>query len=67
MTTDRPLLTPVEVAERLRVKPRTVYDMLARGGPMAHLRIELGPKTIRVHPDALDAYLQQGAAADAAS
>lgn len=56
MSTD-PLLTPQDVAERLNVKLRTAYDMLAPGGVLHHLRIDLGHKTIRVRRDALEAFI----------
>lgn len=58
--TDVPLLTPSEVAARLKIKTRTAYEYLAPGGPLHHLRIEFGPKTIRVHPDALEKFIQKG-------
>lgn len=51
------LLTPQEVADRLRVKLRTAYDYLGPDGPLHHLRIELGPKTIRVDPRALEEWI----------
>jgi excisionase family DNA binding protein len=67
MSTD-PLLTPQDVAERLNVKIRTAYDMLAPGGVLHHLRIDLGHKTIRVRRDALEQFIeQQGATAHASS
>lgn len=56
------LLTPQEIADRLQIKLRTVYDYLAPGGPLHHLRIELGPKTIRVNPEDFENYIKQGTA-----
>ena len=52
------LLTVEEVAERLDVKLRTAYDLLAPGGSLHHLRIELGPKTIRVNPEDFEAFIR---------
>ena len=52
-----PLLTPQDVADRLNVKLRTAYDMLAPGGVIHHLRIDLGHRTIRVNRDALEAHI----------
>lgn len=54
------LLTPEEVAERLQVKPRTAYHYLAEGGPLHHLRIEVGPRTVRVDPAALEQFIASG-------
>lgn len=56
-----PLLTPQDVADRLNVKIRTAYDMLAPGGKLHHLRIDLGHKTIRIRRDALENFIKQGA------
>jgi len=53
-----PLLTPQDVADRLNVKIRTAYDMLAPGGVLHHLRIDLGHKTIRVRRDALEEFIE---------
>lgn len=61
------LLTPAEVAARLRIKPRTVYDLLAPGGSLHHLRLEIGPKTIRVRAADFEDYLDEKAARNAAS
>lgn len=62
-----PLLTIGEVAVRLNIKRRTAYEYLAPGGPLHHLRIELGPKTIRVHPDELEKFIKKGQSAHAFS
>lgn len=51
------LLTPQDVADRLQIKLRTAYEYLAPGGPLYHLRIEIGPKTIRVNPKDFDQFL----------
>lgn len=61
-TKPEPLLTPADIAARLKIKQRTVYDMLAPGGTLHHLRIELGPKTIRVRPQDFENFIQQGPA-----
>lgn len=61
------LLTPQEIADRLQVKLRTAYEYLAPGGPLYHLRIELGPKTVRVDPQAFENYIKQGPAEHANS
>lgn len=67
MTPD-PLMTPQDLAERLNVKIRTAYDMLAPGGVLHHLRIDLGHKTIRIRRDALEQFIeQQGATVHASS
>lgn len=58
MTT--PLLTPKDIAERLQIKLRTAYEYLAPGGPLHHLRIELGPKTVRVDPEKFEKFLDDG-------
>lgn len=58
------LLTAHEVADRLSVPLRTAYDLLAVGGKLHHLRIELSPKVIRVDPDKLDAFLAAGGVAN---
>lgn len=63
----KPLMTPADVAVRLNVKLRTAYDMLAPGGVLHHLRIELGHKTIRIRPDDLETFIGTGAAAHADS
>lgn len=54
------LLTPHQVAERLQIKIRTVYKYLSTGGPLHHLRIDVGPGTVRVHPEGFEKYLKQG-------
>lgn len=59
---DDELLTPSQVAERLKLSVKTVYLMLAPGGKLHELRIDLGPKAIRVRSAALDRYLSRGAA-----
>lgn len=51
------LLTPEQVAERLQLKRRTVLEMLAEGGVLSHLRIEITPKVIRVRAESLEAHL----------
>ena len=53
-----PLLTPAEVASRLNTTLRDVYDKLAHGGPLHHLRIDLGHRTVRVDAAALEEFLQ---------
>lgn len=62
-----PLLTPQDVADRLNVKIRTAYDMLAPGGVLHHLRIDLGHRTIRIRRDALEAFIKRGAPSHATS
>jgi excisionase family DNA binding protein len=59
--TTKPLLTPADVAVRLKVKLRTAYDMLAPGGKLHHLRIDLGHKTVRIDPDKLEQFIKEGA------
>ena len=56
--TPAPLLTPTDVASRLNVKVRAVYDKLAIGGDLHHLRIDIGSKSIRVEPDALEDFIR---------
>lgn len=51
------LLRPQEIAERLQISVRTAYEYLAPGGPLHHLRIELGPKTVRVSPQGFENYI----------
>ena len=53
MTTS--LLTPKEVAARLKVSLGTVKRLL-QSGKLAS--IKLGRNTVRVHPDALTAYIE---------
>lgn len=65
--TDRPMLTPDEIAHRLNIKLRTAYEYLAPGGKLHHLRVQLGPKTIRVDPDRFEQFLKQGAPDHASS
>lgn len=48
------LLTPVEVAERLRLGVRGVYD-LVRAGQLPALKF--GHRTLRVKQSDLDAYI----------
>lgn len=60
-----PLLTPVQIAERLGVATRTAYDLLAKGGALHHLRIQISPKIVRVDAQAFDEYLQEKAAQNA--
>ncbi len=55
------LLTPQEVADRLQVKLRTAYEYLAPGGPLYELRIEIGPKMVRVDPEAFENWINQRA------
>lgn len=55
------LLTPDQVAQRLNIKKRTVYEMLAEGGALHHLRIELGGKLLRVDPEKLEEHIRKGA------
>lgn len=52
------LLTPQQIAERLSVKLRTAYEYLAPGGPLHHLRIEIGPKTVRVDPQKFEKFIK---------
>ncbi|MBM7865573.1 substrate-binding domain-containing protein [Heliomicrobium gestii] len=49
-------LTPEEVAERLRIKKNTVYEMIKRGDLPAY---RVGRK-LRVLSDAVDTYVRQG-------
>ena len=48
-----PFLTVREVAQRLLVRPVTVYRLCERG-ELAHLRVS---NAIRIRPEDLDAYL----------
>jgi excisionase family DNA binding protein len=52
-----PLITVPEVAERLRIPVRTAYAMLDEGGAMGALRINIGPKLVRVDPMQLEVWL----------
>lgn len=63
----RRLLKPQQVADRLNIELRTAYDMLAEGGALHHLRIQLGHKTLRVDPDALEHFIKTRPAANASS
>lgn len=65
--TTQPLLTPSDVAARLKVKLRTAYDMLAPGGKLHHLRIDLGHKTVRVDAGKLEQFIGEGATKNANS
>jgi excisionase family DNA binding protein len=58
-----PLLTVEGVAKRLTVSRRGVYYMLERGLPC----IRLGKKTLRFDPEAVDRWLAERAASQAAS
>jgi len=51
------LITVPEVAKRLGVKVRTAYALLDEGGAMGSLRINLGPKLVRVDPLQLEVWL----------
>ena len=51
------LLTAADVAERLSIPERTVYAMLAKGGPLEALRISIGPRLVRVHQSELEKWL----------
>ena len=53
-----PLLTPQQIAERLQIKVRTAYDYLAPGGRLHHLRKDIGPKIIRVDPEAFENWIK---------
>ncbi|WP_328793764.1 helix-turn-helix transcriptional regulator [Heliomicrobium undosum] len=53
-------LTPEEVAERLRIKKNTVYEMIKRGDLPAY---RVGRK-LRVLSDAVDKYMRKGQAAE---
>lgn len=57
MADQNPTLTAVDIARRLRVKPRTAYDMLAPGGVLHHLRLPLGAGTVRVDAAEFEKYL----------
>ena len=52
--TDFPLLTTREVAEKLRLQLRQVYDLIRSGELPAH---KLGHRTVRVSEEDLSAYL----------
>lgn len=54
----KPLLTVEQVAERLNVKVRAAYELLAVGGRLAHLRIPISRKAVRVDPDKLEEFLR---------
>ena len=54
---DAPLLTVQETAERLRVSPRTVYDLVGHG-LLVSLRVGIGRGTIRIAPQDLANYLE---------
>lgn len=60
------LLTPDQVAARLNIKLRLAYTMLAPGGQLHHLRIDLGRKSVRVDPARLEEYLAAGGASNVA-
>ncbi len=54
-----PLLTPAEVAEKLKIDVRTVHVLL-RTRVLPHL--DLGYRTKRIRPEDLEAYLVERAA-----
>ena len=56
------LLTPQDIADRLQLQLRTVYGYLAPGGALHHLRIEIGPKIVRVKESAFNAHLDKAGA-----
>lgn len=64
---NEPLLTPSDVAARLNISLRAVYDLLAPGGALYDLRVEIGHKTIRVRPAALDQFVASGGLRSAAN
>ena len=55
-----PLITPADVAARLNIKYRAALELLAPGGALNALRIDIGPKTIRVDPVALEQLISSG-------
>lgn len=61
--TPPPLLTPRAVAERINVKPKQVYVMLAPGGVLHSLRIDLGPKMLRIDAQKLEELIAAGGVA----
>lgn len=50
------LLTADHVATRLRCSKRTVYRLIEQGELSA---IRISEKLLRIHPDAVDAYLER--------
>lgn len=56
MSTD--LLKPSEVAERLKVTTRYVYDLIDDGSLEA---VRVGSKLWRVYPESVDELLRRGA------
>ena len=66
--TQKELLRPDQVAERLNLSRDTVIDHLSPGGELAHLAIRLNARTIRVDPVELEAHIQskKGAANETA-
>jgi hypothetical protein len=51
------LLTPKDIAARLNLKVRTVYEWLQPGGSLYELRLDLGPKIIRIDPVKFERWL----------
>lgn len=59
MTTKPPLLTIEQVAQRLNIKLRNAYELLAPGGRLHALRIQVSHKVVRVDADKLEEFLSR--------
>lgn len=55
-----PLMTPRQVASRLSMSVRTVYEALAPGGWLHELRIDIGNKAVRIDPIKLEDLIAKG-------
>lgn len=53
-----PLLTVEQVATRLNVTVRAAYELLAEGGRLAHLKIKISHKAVRVDANKLEEFLR---------
>ena len=58
-SSDRKVLKPSEVCERLRISSDKLHAMIAAGELSA---IKLGPRTTRIYADSVDALVERSAA-----
>jgi len=56
MTRMRTLMTAQDVAERLKIKPKTVYNMAAAGTIPC---VRIGERTVRFDPERLDQWIRE--------
>lgn len=52
-------LTPEEVAQRIRVTKRTVYDYLAPGGVLFNVAVRVSPRVVLVSEEDLNQWLNE--------